>query len=473
VTLCRRQDKKVTIITAYNATLASGDSTFYHQQTRLLSRHFREKNRVGIPNPRQQFILDFQSWVQTLQSKGHEIILTLVANDVYNPDLQASPHNLEYHPGKSTMANKHDGKLATLVTTCNLSLPLAIQHATCLFPASHIRGKNQIDFLLVSISLLPAVTISGVLPHSSVFHSDHQPYFVDFDAQKLFGSPAYDIVQAQVRTLRLRDPRVVSKYLSSLHSQLDSHNMFPRLEALKSVASSLQWTTEHNSQYEELDQTRTESMLSAEKAAGKRITMRFHWLPPLKKAVQALRYWMLWSRHVSKLPVSSIQMEKYKIEGEVEEQLDLMERDILAAHHRVYRHLKALQLKDTQLREEHLEALAEAIVLQKSPQLGVQSMATILEGKVEKQLKQLVFREKTRRMYRKIGRTLDKLQHLCFSLPNSGNEHSLYWASASAYILRSSGAAAAAAAVSAAKARKCSRKWKNDEPKLLMLMQEK
>jgi hypothetical protein len=163
-------------------------------------------------------------------------------------------------------------------------------------------------------------------------------------------------------------------------------------------------------------------------------------------------------------------MEKYKIEGEVEEQVDLMERDILAAHHRVYRHLKALQLKHTQLREEHLEALAEAIVLQKSQQLGVQSMATILEGKVEKQLKQLVFREKARRMYWKIGRTLGKLQHLCFSLQNSGDEHSLYWASASVYILRSS---RAVAAVSAAKARKCSRKWKNDEPKLLMLMQEK
>jgi hypothetical protein len=204
------------------------------------------------------------------------------------------------------MADKHNGKLATLVTTCNLSLPLAIQHATRPFPAFHIRGKNQIDFLLVSTSLLPAITISGVLPHYSVFHSDHRPYFVDFDAQKLFGSPAYDVVQAQVRTLCLRDPRVLSKYLSSLHSQLDSDNMFPRLEALKSVASSLQWTTEHNSQYEELDQTITESMLSAEKAAGKRITTRFHWSSPLKKAVQALRYWMLRSRHVSKLPVSSI-----------------------------------------------------------------------------------------------------------------------------------------------------------------------
>jgi len=191
-----RSEKKITIITAYNATPSTGSTTYYHQQLRLLSRQFQEQNLTGIPNPRRQFILDLQAWIEFLLTDGQEIILSLDANEVYNPDVHTTAHSLSYHPGKLTTSDRHDGKLATFISTCQLILPLAIQHTNRPFPASHVHGRNQIDYILVSPSLLPTVISTGVLPQSSLFHGDHRPYFVDFTLKKLFGNPAYDIAPA-------------------------------------------------------------------------------------------------------------------------------------------------------------------------------------------------------------------------------------------------------------------------------------
>jgi len=65
--------------------------------------------------------------------------------------------------------------------------------------------------------------------------------------------------------------------------------------------------------------------------------------------------------------------------------------------------LRTLQAQHQQLREGYLESLAEAIVLQHSPLLSQPSMSSVREERVEKQLKQLISREKRRKMYRKLG----------------------------------------------------------------------
>ncbi len=59
-----------------------------------------------------------------------------------------------------------------------------------------------------------------------------------------------------------------------------------------------------------------------------------------------------------------------------------------------------------QLRESYLEGLAEAIVLHQSPTLHRAEAIYIREEQKTKQLKNLIKREKYRRMYRKIGHTL-------------------------------------------------------------------
>jgi hypothetical protein len=94
LTLRGKAERKITIITAYNASLTADDKTFYTQQLCTLSRLHRQHKQNVIPNPKKQFILDLQSWIEHLQAKYHEIILSLDANDTYDPDAPGLSHPL-------------------------------------------------------------------------------------------------------------------------------------------------------------------------------------------------------------------------------------------------------------------------------------------------------------------------------------------------------------------------------------------
>lgn len=171
----------------------------------------RQQLRLDPPNPRRQLILDLQAWIEHIQAEQHQIILSMVANETFDPDLYHLGHSLQYDSSKLTSDSSHDGKLAALVASCGLCLPLARQHTTRPFPASHIRG----DYIMISQSLLPAVQHSGVSSHHSLVRGDHLPYYLDFDSSILFSDPAYNIEPASFRKLRLQDPRVIQQYNSS------------------------------------------------------------------------------------------------------------------------------------------------------------------------------------------------------------------------------------------------------------------
>ena len=200
---------KITVVTAYNACTSSGDTTYYHQQLRILSRLHREQHIATPPNPRHQFILDLQSWLEHLQLEGHQFILAMVANETFDPDVICPKQPLQYDKASLTVNAQHNGKLSTLVSSCDLCLPLATQHETRPFPASHIRGKHQIDYIFVSKLLLPAVQRSGVLAHHSLTRGDHRPYYLNLDPTLLFSDPAYNIEPVSIWKLRLQDPHVV------------------------------------------------------------------------------------------------------------------------------------------------------------------------------------------------------------------------------------------------------------------------
>lgn len=235
VTLRGKGETKITVVTAYNACQSSGDTKYYQQQLRILSRLHREQNILASPNPRRQFILDLQSWMEYLRSEGHHFILAMDANKVYDPDMDVPKHPLIYNPDSLTMNAKHPDKLSTLISSCDLCLPLAHYHETRPFPASHIRGRNQIDYIFISRPLLPAVQQSGVLAHHSLTRGDHKPYYIDIDPLVLFTDPAYHIEPVAIRKLRLQDPRVVQQYISNLHNHLAHHNVISRIEVLQEV----------------------------------------------------------------------------------------------------------------------------------------------------------------------------------------------------------------------------------------------
>jgi hypothetical protein len=331
------------------------------------------------------------------------------ANLVYDPDREYGSHPLSYTTSL-TVDSTHDGKLSTLVTTCDLVLRLATQHPMRPFPASHIRGRHQIDYIFISKTILPAVQRSGVLSHHSLVRGDHRPYYLDFDASILFADPAYAIEPASFCKLRLRDPRVVKQYSTNLHKLLAEHNVFERVDKLQEAVNNGSWTLECVIEYEAIDKVVTDLMLSAENALSRRISTKYQRSPQLKQAVQCLRYWQLRLRQVRNQPVALNQLAHFQENGAIDpDQLVLTsESEIKKAQHKAYQHLKEMQLRHLELRETYLEGLAEAIVLDGSPHFDSDSVVHIQKERREKQLKNLMSREKTRQMYRKIGRALNK-----------------------------------------------------------------
>ncbi len=155
------------------------------------------------------------------------------ANTTYNPDKSYPTHTVQYIASTPTISPRHNGKLETLISSCGLMDPLACHHNSRPFPASHIRGSDRIDFILVTPGIFSATQSSGSLSFHTLFQGDHRAYFLDFDAKALFSDPAYEISPAIYRTLCLNDPRLVHKYRSILHEQLQSHNIYNKLETIK------------------------------------------------------------------------------------------------------------------------------------------------------------------------------------------------------------------------------------------------
>jgi hypothetical protein len=54
------------------------------------------------------------------------------------------------------------------------------------------------------------------------------------------------------------------------------------------MVQAAQWTASHMEEYEALDSVVTASMLQSEKKAGRRVSTKYNWSPPLKQAVQCL-----------------------------------------------------------------------------------------------------------------------------------------------------------------------------------------
>ncbi len=191
------------LITAYNVSqryqMKTGECTAYKQQLRLLSNMIWINNLPTSPNPRRQFILDLQSWIEHLIQTNHDVILTMDANKAYDPDTPSTAHSILYQPGKLTINKNHDGTLNTLVATCGLCDPLARQHPDRPFPASYFRGKARIDYIFVTSRLQGAVLRSGSLPLYSLFQRDHQPYHIDFDAAIAFADNAHEISRPKGR----------------------------------------------------------------------------------------------------------------------------------------------------------------------------------------------------------------------------------------------------------------------------------
>jgi hypothetical protein len=107
----------------------------------------------------------------------------------------------------------------------------------------------------------------------------------------------------------------VHKYRAKLHTQLQAHNVYKKLDSLQAKAAERTWTDNDTTTYQNLDTIITEAMLHAERTAGRTYTTTYEWSPTLKAAVQARRYWALRLRHIHRPSTATHSLQQYKKEG--------------------------------------------------------------------------------------------------------------------------------------------------------------
>jgi hypothetical protein len=293
--LRRNDNKEVVIISVYRACNASisaiGDKTAAAQQYRSIIQKSNASKSTKIPHPHRQCMLDLQAWITILQKKGSYVIVIMDNNeDILQHQGSYSP--LENIETSLIRALTHNASLATLLLSCNLVVTLAHQH-TPPYPATYIRGKKRLDYILISAELVPAIQRTGILPFHQLCLGDHRACYLDLNATILFGSTTHTIVQPIYRQLRLGNPAIVTAYKSTLTKQLTYHKVKDKLLLLTEATTNGTWNHELQVVYEKLDRTITEAMLHAEATSSPPIKKTYEWSPAQSQSTYEIKYWTL------------------------------------------------------------------------------------------------------------------------------------------------------------------------------------
>jgi hypothetical protein len=106
-------------------------------------------------------------------------------------------------------------------------------------------------------------------------------------------------------------------------------------------------------------------------------------------------------------------LQQYFTEGNLPENSTEVntEEEVIQHLRTAYANLRNYQKKHHELRASYPLGLAEAIVLDQAPSLVFESMTDVKVERTEKQLKQLIQREKLQQMYKKIGNALQDKPH--------------------------------------------------------------
>ena len=108
-----------------------------------------------------------------------------------------------------------------------------------------------------------------------------------------------DIPRATARRLKLKDPRVVKRYLEILTKYFDEKGVFKKVRSLQeSWNPGLPLTRAQAKEYEDIDMLREKGMLYAEKKCRKLRTGKTPWSPALQRARQTITFWVLIRRRL-------------------------------------------------------------------------------------------------------------------------------------------------------------------------------
>jgi hypothetical protein len=170
-------------------------------------------------NPRKEFVLDIVEYIQKKHLEGHSIIISLDANE--------------------SMHKKASG-VARMTQLCGLED--VHRH---FFPdqelPSHRKGKEKIDFMLVTPDILPSISAVGILEHDAGLTSDHRTMFLDLDISQFFRGLSCDPVSVKTRsftTSNYKRMMIIRK-----HVQLEWERRKLDIRILKITQKKVPWET--------------------------------------------------------------------------------------------------------------------------------------------------------------------------------------------------------------------------------------
>jgi hypothetical protein len=96
---------------------------------------------------------------------------------------------------------------------------------------THMRGSEQIDFVLTTGRLTDSIEAIGLLD-CSVLNSEPRALFIDLCIEDNFGPNPEKLAQPQYRNLKLDDPRISEEDHQILHKQFECHNVYLRVNEI-------------------------------------------------------------------------------------------------------------------------------------------------------------------------------------------------------------------------------------------------
>ena len=261
VTINGKNELKTSIFTCYCPTRNTLSGSVYSQHLTYMA-----ENRDSIPDtfcPRQLFGMDLKLAIEERIYLGHQVIVM-------------GDFNAEYE------------KLKIWMMQLGLQDIIAKKHG--LGPKTYERSKDSpIDCIFGSAQL--SISLGGFLSFGKLM-GDHRGLWVDLPKAIIYGynPPAPKLFRA--RKLKLLDPRVVKKYQNHLHTSMQFHDLFQRMEDLhrQTVYPLPQHLIE---QYEEIYCIVDGLMAAAEKQCRKLRTGTIPWSPIYKNSCQQVLYWLM------------------------------------------------------------------------------------------------------------------------------------------------------------------------------------
>ena len=246
------------IVSAYRPCMNTGSQSVYQQQLRALTAD-------GITTcPRSQFWIDLAVEIEKWKDAGDQLVIMGDWNEPVT-DLKPWFDHLGLH-------NLHTDR-----------------HGDEDLPATHIRGSRTIDGVFVTPTIQPYQCGFMAFDEGP---GDHRALWFDIPLDTILGFNMSELQSFGARRLKLEDPRVVDRYLRTLHKYCIRHNVYNRFAALETITS-YPLSQALIIQYDELDRIREKGMRKAEKACRRLHTGTWKWSPEFEESRQVIKLWTL------------------------------------------------------------------------------------------------------------------------------------------------------------------------------------